>query len=156
MLSGLEYWRALTPRARTISWLACVCTLVALSGWCFLLGPYQARIVGEAQVQRQQSTLAVQRRQIWLRQQALPRDPALQTEATAPFSPLNLPSADAQLVSWKPDEKGGELVLEAHWSAFPEMFMQLAEQEMTPAAFTIAPEGSVLRFTLHLEQASEG
>lgn len=151
MLPNPECWRDLQPGVRVIIWLGTLCALAALWAGGFLWGSYQARISVDAEMQGQQAALMAQRRQLREQEQALARASAKETLRLTPFSALNFQSAEAQLVSWKPDGKGGELVLETSWSPLPAMFQHLAEQDMTPAAFAIEPEGRLLHFTLHLE-----
>ncbi|HKS34850.1 MAG TPA: HofO [Enterobacteriaceae bacterium] len=151
MLPNPECWRDLRPGVRVILWLGTLVALAALWAGGFLWGPYQAQISADAEIQGQQAALMIQRRQLREQELALVRDDAEETVRLIPFSALNFQSAEAQLVSWKPDEKGGELVLETSWSPLPAMFQHLAEQDMTPAAFAIEPEGRLLHFTLHLE-----
>ncbi|ROP56434.1 pilus assembly protein HofO [Enterobacter sp. BIGb0383] len=155
MLPNPERWRDLRPGVRVVIWLGTLCALAALWAGGFLLGPYQAHRSADAELQGQQAALRAQRRQLREQEQALARDSAEQTVRLVPFSALNFQSAEAQLVSWKPDEKGGELVLETSWSPLPAMFQHLAEQDMTPASFAIEPEGRLLHFTLHLESFRE-
>lgn len=150
-----ECWRDLTPAARTLIWLGTVCLLAVLWAGSVLMGPYQARIDDGEKLQQQQALLIAQRQQLWVQEQTLARDRQEETLRVTPFSALNFQSTEAQLVSWKPDEKGGELVLETLWSPLPAMFEKLAEQDMTPTAFAIEPEGRLLHFTLSLESFHE-
>ena len=156
MLPHPDIWRGLGQGLRVLIWLSASCVLAALWGAYFLLGPWQAQKEEAAQAQRQMASLSTQRRLLWLREKALPRESVDEKTSVAPFSALHFQSSEASLVSWLPDEKGGELVLEMRWLPLPALFKQLAEREMTPTAFTIQPEeGSQLRFTLHLEAFRE-
>lgn len=69
----------------------------------------------------------------------------------APFSVLNLQAAGVQLVSWQPDEKGGELVLESRWRSIPPLFALLARSGAAIPSFSITPQGGALAVTLRLE-----
>lgn len=151
-----DIWRDLRPGLRMLIWLSASCVLAALWSAYFLSGPWQVIKEEAAQAQRQMATLNTQRQQLWLREKALSRYGVEAKTPVTPFSALHFQSAEASLVSWQPDEKGGVLVLEMHWLPLPALFKQLAEWEMTPAAFTIQPEeGHPLRFTLHLEAFRE-
>jgi len=151
MLLHPDIWRDLRSGQRLAIWLGTFCTLVMLWGGYFLSGPRQVKKTESAQIQQQLASLAVQRGKLWSREKDLPRDGVHYRQRVIPFSALHFQSPEASLVSWKPDEKGGELVLETRWSPLPALFEKLAEREMIPAAFSIEPEGSLLRFTLHLE-----
>ena len=156
MLPHPDLWRDLRPGLRMLIWLSASCVMAALWGSYFMLGPWQVKEEEAVQAQQQMAALNVQRRQLWLREKALLRDRAEESTPVAPFSALHFQSPEASLVSWQPDEKGGELVLEVRWLSLPALFNQLAEREMTPTAFTIQPEESQqLRFTLHLEAFRE-
>ena len=153
MLPHPDIWCSLTPGRRVVIWLGALCVLMALWGGYFFSWPRQWRTEDRAQILRQQATLVAQRRLLWQRARALSRNSIEETAPTTPFSALHFQSPQASLVSWKPDEKGGELVLETQWSSLPVLFEHLAEREMIPSAFTITPEESLLRFTLYLEAA---
>lgn len=155
MLPNPDIWRSLTPGRRIVIWLSALCLLMMLWGGYFLSWPWQARTEDRAQLQRQYAVLATQQRLLWQRERTLPRNSIEEAARTTSFSALHFQSAESSLVSWKPDEKGGELVLETYWSSLPALFYHLAEREMTPGAFTIAPADSKLRFTLHLETFGE-
>jgi|GEM_PF-35598 len=156
MLPHPDIWRGLRPWLRVIIWLGTSCILAMLWAAYYLLGPWQVKKEEVAQAQRQIASLSTQRRRLWLQEKALSRENVEATTLATPFSALHFQSTESSLVSWQPDEKGGELVLEMRWLSLPALFNQLAEQEMTPTAFTIQPEeGSQLRFTLHLEAFRE-
>lgn len=155
MLPHPELWRELTPGTRVVLWLGAFCVLAALWSGYFWVGPWQARQDDDEQLQRLQASLTMQRQQLWLREKALLQGTGDKVRRTTPFSALHFQSPDASLVSWKPDAKGGELILETHWSPLPALFDRLAEQEMVPIAFIIEPEGRLLRFTLRLEPFRE-
>jgi len=156
MLPHPDIWRDLRPGLRMLIWLSAFCVLAALWGAYFMSGPWQTKKEEAVQAQQQMATLNAQRRQLWLRESALSRYSEEVKMPVPPFSALHFQSPEASLVSWQPDEKGGELVLEMQWLPLPALFKQLAEQEMTPTAFSIQPEkGRQLRFTLHLEAFRE-
>lgn len=156
MLLHADIWRDLRPGLRVLIWLSASCVLAASWSAWFLLGPWQAKEEKAEQVQQQMASLHAQRQQLWLRESALLRYSKEIQIPVLPFSALHFQSSEASLVSWQPDEKGGELVLEMQWLPLPALFKQLAEREMTPTAFTIQPEeGRQLRFTLHLEAFRE-
>lgn len=71
--------------------------------------------------------------------------------ARRPFSPVDFQRQDAELVSWKPDERGGELVLETAWGSIPSVFTLLAERGMQVTAFAIKAGARRHLLTLHLE-----
>ena len=155
MLPNPESWRDMSAARRVVIWLGAFFVLAALWGGYFLTGPWQARKEDGMQTQRQKASLTVQRQQLWRREKALPRASVEKALWVVPFSALHFQSAEASLVSWKPSDKGGELVLETRWSPLPALFSLLAEREMTPAAFMIEPEGRLLRLTLQLEALRE-
>jgi len=70
-----------------------------------------------------------------------------------PFSPLDFQGADATLVHWKPQQNGGELMLDLEWKALPALFSRLAQRDVQIAAFAIAPQDKALRLRLELEHA---
>lgn len=156
MLPHPDIWRTFRPGLRIFLWLSFSCLLAALWYAYFLLGPRQVKEEEAVQTQQQMVTLNVQWQQLWLRKSALSRYNEEVKTPAPPFSALHFQSSEASLVSWLPDEKGGELVLEMRWLRLPVLFKQLAEREMMPTAFTIQPEeGRQLRFTLHLETFRE-
>ena len=67
-----------------------------------------------------------------------------------PFSPLDFQDKRTALVHWKPQQNGGELVLDALWSDVPALFSRLAQQAVSVRAFSLAPEGTTLRLSLQL------
>ncbi|WP_249415113.1 hypothetical protein [Enterobacter sp. RHBSTW-00994] len=69
-----------------------------------------------------------------------------------PFSPLEFQAEGTRLVHWRPRQGGGELVLDAGWEQIPEVFSRLALRDVKVSAFTLAPEGSLLRLSVQLEQ----
>ena len=68
-----------------------------------------------------------------------------------PFSPLDFQDTRTALVHWKPQQNGGELVLDTLWSDVPALFSRLAQQAVSISAFNLAPEGTTLRLSLQLE-----
>ncbi|KOR05733.1 hypothetical protein ABW48_00620 [Pluralibacter gergoviae] len=74
----------------------------------------------------------------------------------APFSALNLQAAGVMLVSWQPDGKGGELLLESDWRSIPPLFALLARSGAAIPAFSIAPQDGALAVSLRLEMDDEG
>ncbi|WP_297196787.1 hypothetical protein [uncultured Pluralibacter sp.] len=71
------------------------------------------------------------------------------------FSPLNMQAAGAQLVSWQPDARGGELKLESGWASIPGLFPLLARSDTAIFAFSIAPQSEKLGISLQLEIADD-
>ncbi|MEM5525986.1 DNA utilization protein HofO [Enterobacter hormaechei] len=74
-----------------------------------------------------------------------------QVKPVQPFSPLAFQREDARLVYWKPQQSGGELALDALWSAVPALFSRLALENVRVSAFSITPQGKQLRLSLQLE-----
>ncbi|MFV9137371.1 DNA utilization protein HofO [Enterobacter hormaechei] len=68
-----------------------------------------------------------------------------------PFSPLAFQREGARLVYWKPQQRGGELALDAYWGAVPALFSRLALENARVRAFSITPQGKQLRLSLQLE-----
>lgn len=151
-----ECWRALSPRMRVVVWLVSLCGLTGLCGGGFLLTPYQARTAGEEQLRQQQAALGAQRQKTGVLQGELTRESRAPLQVVVPFSPLDTPSVGAQLVSWQPNQKGGELVLEGRWLPLAATFIRLSEQGMRTPAFVMESLGGTLRFTLSLEQVDDG
>ena len=86
----------------------------------------------------------------------LPLRSALQTagmeeDATQVFTPIDLPSAGATLIAWRPGGSAGEMQLAVDWQAVPALFSWLARCGMRATAFSLQPEKQALRLTLHLE-----
>nr|WP_233163625.1 DNA utilization protein HofO [Enterobacter hormaechei] len=55
------------------------------------------------------------------------------------------------MVYWKPQQRGGELALDASWGAVPALFSRLALENARVRAFSITPQGKQLRLSLQLE-----
>jgi len=93
----------------------------------------------------------------WRRLLALSRqsEPLALPDA-APFSALNLQAAGVTLVSWQPDGKSGELLLESDWRSIPPLFALLARSGAAIPAFSIAPQDGALAVSLRLEMDDEG
>lgn len=70
---------------------------------------------------------------------------------TVPFSPVTFQMAGSRLVSWLPNAKGGELVLECDWQNIPAIFPLLVRSGMTVQTFSVQPLANTLRFALLLE-----
>ncbi|ENO0301139.1 HofO [Enterobacter asburiae] len=146
----LERWCESRPWYRVLFW--CLGSFLAgLAAWGTLLRPLDRQC---AERQRQLIQDARTNAALW---PAVRKVPFLTetTEALAltPFSPLDFQGDTATLVHWKPQQNGGELMLEVEWQALPALFSRLAQRDVQIAAFAIAPQGTALRLRLELEHA---
>lgn len=126
--------------------------IMTLGGALCLLQSQSARQDALRMAWRQQEALRAAR---W--QRVVPLRAALSAlkvgavAARRPFSPVDFQRQDAELVSWKPDERGGELVLETAWESIPSVFILLAERGIQVTAFAIKAGARRHLLTLHLE-----
>lgn len=134
----IDRWCALSTAIRWACWVAAM--LVALFAG---LAPYSTAPVAASEPGlgwRQLLTLRGQ-----LVPAALP--------AAEPFSPLNMQASGAQLLSWQPDARGGELKLESDWASIPALFPLLARSDAAVITFSIVPQAEKLGISLQLEIA---
>ena len=136
----IDRWCGLSAVARWACWS--VALLAALFAG---LAPYSASPVATPETQPEWRHLLTLRGQ---------RAPAA-LPAVEPFSPLNVQAAGAQLVSWQPDARGGELKLECGWESVPGLFPLLARSDAAVTAFSIAPQAGKLGISLQLEMVDD-
>lgn len=123
--------------------------LMAAGGVAFLL---QSASPPHNAAWKQQQLLRIAR---W--QSVMPLQAALNVAAdvslatSKPFSPVDFQRPGAELMSWTPDGRGGELVLETVWEQVPSVFMLLAERGMRVAAFSLQAGKTRHVLTLQLE-----
>ena len=123
--------------------------LMAVGGVAFLL---QSSSTPQNAAWEQQQRLRIAR---W--QSVMPLQAALNVAAgttlaaTKPFSPVDFQRSGAELMSWTPDGRGGELVLETVWEQVPSVFMLLAERGMRVSAFSLQAGETRHVLTLQLE-----
>lgn len=123
--------------------------LMAVGGVAFLL---QSSSAPQNAAWEQQQRLRIAR---W--QSVMPLQAALNITAdttlaaTKPFSPVDFQRPGAELMSWTPAGRGGELVLETEWEQVPSVFMLLAERGMRLSAFTLQAGETRHVLTLQLE-----
>ncbi len=149
-----ERWLALSVRSRGAAWLS-VTMCCAVLAWLLAVRPYTGeRTQRLAELHAQQQS----RSQLWANIMPLRR--AGEQAATAPlpgraFSALAFQTGSARLLSWHPNEHGGEMVLQSGWQDVPETFARLAEQGMQVTAFSLALEEEVLHLRLELESGND-
>ncbi|MGL5699248.1 MAG: DNA utilization protein HofO [Kluyvera sp.] len=102
-----------------------------------------------AHSREQWRTLNTRTAAIWRRLRLFVPEPVPDI-APLPFSPALFQRAGAKLVSWLPSAKGGDMVLDTPWRQVAPTFVMLAERDMQVAAFSLAAENGVLRFSLQL------
>ena len=123
--------------------------LMAVGGVAFLL---QSSSTPQNAAWEQQQRLRIAR---W--QSVMPLQAALNVAAgttlaaTKPFSPVDFQRPGAELMSWTPAVRGGELVLETEWEQVPSVFMLLAERGMRVSAFSLQAGETRHVLTLQLE-----
>ncbi|MDF3826591.1 MULTISPECIES: HofO family protein [unclassified Pseudocitrobacter] len=123
--------------------------LMAAGGVAFLL---QSEAASPNAAWKQQQILRIAR---W--QSVMPLQAALNVAAdatlaaTKPFSPVDFQRPGAELMSWTPAVRGGELVLETEWEQVPSVFMLLAERGMRVSAFSLQAGETRHVLTLQLE-----
>lgn len=139
-LALIDRWCALSAAARCTCWSAAL--LVALFAG---QAPYSAApVVASGPGPGWRQLLA-------LRDRLSP----VALQDTVPFSPLNVQTAGAQLVSWQPDARGGELRIESDWASIPALFPLLASSDAAVTAFSIVPQAEKLGISLQLEITDE-
>ncbi|CAM6967166.1 MULTISPECIES: HofO [Enterobacter] len=146
----LERWCESRPWGRVLLW--CLGSFLAgLAAWGALLRPVD-RLCAERQRLLMESVRANEA--LWPAVRKLPfRSETAEARVLMPFSPLDFQGADATLVHWKPQQNGGELMLDLEWEALPALFSRLAQRDVQIAAFAIAPQDKALRLRLELEHA---
>lgn len=123
--------------------------LMAAGGMAFLLQPEAA---SQSVAWKQQQVVRIAR---W--QSVMPLRVALNVAAdatlatTKPFSPVDFQRPGAELMSWTPAGRGGELVLESIWEQVPSVFTLLAERGMRVVAFSLQAGETRHVLTLQLE-----
>ncbi len=123
--------------------------LMAAGGVAFLLQPEPA---SQSVAWKQQQVVRIAR---W--QSVMPLRAALNVAAdatlatTKPFSPVDFQRPGAELMSWTPAGRGGELVLESIWEQVPSVFTLLAERGMRVVAFSLQAGETRHVLTLQLE-----
>ncbi|SFE31133.1 pilus assembly protein HofO [Phytobacter palmae] len=154
MPRSLDLWYALSPGARAVYGLFLMVFLLLVVWW------WQIKPITREQTAREQQRLVQQAalQASWRDILALkpPEIPHSQAEIPKAFSPLDFHTHDAQLIRWRPVERGGEMVLEAQWVAIPRTFYWLAERQMLTSAFSITVGENALRFVLQLESDDGG
>lgn len=145
----LDGWCGLSQRGRIACWLGFTLCLL-LASWATLLRPAGSRL--EAQISLRAATQEAVRQQ-WrkmiLQRAALLTEP--KADAVTIFSALDFRHPQARLARWQPDDRGGEMELDAQWAGVPLIFEQLAGRNMRVNAFSLEPKTGALRFTLRLE-----
>lgn len=144
-----DFWFVLLPWQRTLCWLLSIfCGLLLV--WWLTISPLNAeREQLIIQQSGQQAALQTQ----WRTLRALfPPTERASLPAAQPFSPLDFQEANRQLIRWKPEKNGGELVFETRWEPVTETFVRLARCDMQIPAFSLAVGTDSLRFTLQLER----
>ncbi|MGK9174254.1 hypothetical protein KXR87_13635 [Yokenella regensburgei] len=151
MPRDVESWYGLAP------WLRGFCgvmllTLCLMCCWFGILRPAEAEqqaLDGKRVTQQH----ALRHRWRTLMELKPPAGDAVPTTAVREaFSPLSFHSAGRQLLSWEPTPTGGEMLLETRWSAVPQTFLQLSEENMLAKGFSLALKENVLHFALQLER----
>lgn len=145
-----ERWLARSAHSRGAAWLIVTMSCAVLA-WLLTVRPYtseQTQRLAELHTQQQS------RSQLWAN--IMPLRQAGEQAATAPlpgraFSALAFQTGSARLLSWHPNEHGGEIVLQTGWQDVPETFARLAEQGMQVTAFSLALKEEVLHLRLKLE-----
>lgn len=149
-----ERWLARAARSQQVIWLTIALGCGALV-WLLTLRPatsVQAQRLAGLHAQQQS------RSQLWAT--IMPLRQAEEQAATTPrsergFSALAFQTGSARLLSWHPNEHGGELVLQTGWQDVPETFARLAEQNMQVTAFSLVLNEGVLHLRLELESGNE-
>ena len=149
MPRSLDLWYALSPVTRAGYGLLLMVFLLLAVWWWQILPITREQTAREQQHLVQQAAL----QESWRELLALkpPEIPHSQAEIPKAFSPLDFHTHDAQLIRWRPVERGGEMVLEAQWVSIPRMFSWLAERQMLAPAFSITVQEHALHFVLQVE-----
>lgn len=149
-----DRWLSLSARSRGATWLMVTLGCAALA-WLLAVRPCTSK-----QTQRLADLHAQQlsRSQLWA--SIMPLRQAEAQAATAPlpgraFSALAFQTGSARLLSWHPNARGGEMVLQTGWQDVPETFARLAEQRMQATAFSLGLKESVLHLRLELESGDD-
>lgn len=149
MPRSLDLWYALSPGARAGYGLLLMFFFLLAVWW------WQIKPITREQMAREQQRLVQQAalQTSWRDILALkpPEIPHSQADVTKAFSPLDFHTSDAQLIRWRPADRGGEMVLEAQWVSIPRMFSWLAERQMLAPAFSITVQEHALHFVLQVE-----
>lgn len=149
MPRSLDLWYALSPGARAGYGLLLMVFLLLAVWW------WQIKPITREQTAREQQRLLQQAalQASWQDILALkpPEIPHSQADAPKAFSPLDFHTPDAQLIRWRPADRGGEMVLEAQWVSIPRIFSWLAERQMLAPAFSITVQEHALHFVLQVE-----
>ncbi len=149
-----ERWLSLSTRSRIAAWLSVTMSCAVLA-WLLTVRPYaseQAQRLAALHAQQQS------RSQLWAN--IMPLRQAGEQAAAAPlpgraFSALAFQTGSARLLSWHPNEHGGEMALQTGWQDVPETFAHLAEQGMQVTAFSLAVKEEVLHLRLELESGDD-
>jgi len=147
-----ERWLSLSAHSRSAIWLTIALVCAALA-WLLAVRPCmreQTQRLAEIRAQQQS------RSQLWagvmpLRQAEEPTTSTIRPDRA--FSALVFQTGSARLLSWHPNARGGELVLQTGWQNVPETFARLAEQHMQVTAFSLALKEGVLHLRLELESS---
>lgn len=148
MEQRLQRWVESRSPVRVLCW-SVVSGVIAVAVWGILVRPVGLKCA-------ELEALSVRARQLnaalWPGAGRQPEAPAQrEMPPVQPFSPLDFQDKRTALVYWKPQQTGGELVLDAPWSDVPALFSRLAQQAVRISAFNLAPEGATLRLSLQLE-----
>ncbi|WP_312282898.1 hypothetical protein [Pseudescherichia sp.] len=147
-----ERWLSLSAHSRSAIWLTIALGCAALA-WLLAVRPCiheQTQRLAEIRAQQQS------RSQLWADVMPLRQAEELATSAILPeraFSALAFQTGSARLLSWHPNARGGELVLQTGWQDVPETFALLAKQRMQATAFSLALKEGVLHLRLELESS---
>lgn len=148
MEQRLQRWVESRSSVRVLCW-SVVSGVIAVAVWGILVRPVGLKCA-------ELEALSVRARQLnaalW---PGVGRQPVMPAQRemlpVQPFSPLDFQDKRTALVHWKPQQTGGELVLDTPWSDVPALFSRLAQQAVRISAFNLAPEGKTLRLSLQLE-----
>lgn len=148
MEQRLQRWVDIRSSVRVICWCV-VSGVIAVAVWGLLVRPVGVKCA-------ELEALSIRARQLnaalWPGAGRQPVAPVQRLmPPVQPFSPLDFQDKRTALVHWKPQQNGGELVLDALWSDVPALFSRLAQQAVRISAFNLAPEGATLRLSLQLE-----
>lgn len=159
MAPRLEQWLTAPAAVRFLCWLLWSGALL-LAAWLALAparresAALQLRYQTLAQALRQQRQLLVGgKRAAQLSSQIAALEEKLKPAPLAAFELVQ--THGAQLVRWSPQGMRSELVVDLNWPQTPAFFARLAQYDVEPRAFTLAPHEKALRLSLQLEAKHE-
>lgn len=147
-------WLAQTPRFRLLCWGGWMLVLTAAALLC-LYPVEQQRKAQQAALVRQRVAIQVQWRNLYLLASSVEHPFSPSEARSVPFSPLVYQSSLTHLIHWQPSVRGGELALKTAWDAVPQVFAQLAEQEMSTSQFSLRAEDADVLLTIQLERLND-